>query len=56
MDLDAGMSVVRQTTSEDVDATGFALTPGRGSLPSVLPGVVTAPTAGGYRVLGGDLL
>ena len=56
MDLDAGVSVVRQATSEDVDAAGFALAPGRGSLPSVLPGVVAAPPTGGYRVLGGHLL
>ena len=56
MDLDAGVSVVRQATSEDVDAAGFALAPGRGSLPSVLPSVVTAPATGRYRVLGGDLL
>ena len=50
------MPVVSETTSEDVDAAGFALTPGRGSLPSVLPSVVAAPPTGGYRVLGGHLL
>ena len=56
MDLHAGMSVVGQATAEDVDAAGFALAPGRGSLSSVLPSVVTAPPTGGYRVLGGHLL
>ena len=50
------MPVVSETTSEDVDAAGFALAPGRGPLPSVLPSVVTAPSTGGYRVLGGHLL
>ena len=56
MDLHAGMSVVGQATSEDVDTAGFTLAPGRGPLPSVLPSVVAPPSTGGDGVLGGDLL
>ena len=56
MDLDTGVPVVSQPTSQDVDTAGLALAPGWGSLPSVLPGVVTTPAAGRDGVLSGDLL